>query len=298
MRTEEEIINFLIEFSKVDENIRATLLTSSRANQNAVTDFLSDYDIELYVRKIEVVKKNDDWLNPFGKIISRWPFQPKSTFNDNWITRLILFADGVRIDFQITDKINEKLDNIDYGHRILIDKDNILADLPKPSYAKYNIKKPSREEFESLVNEFWWNAYYVPKYLWRDELPYAKSMMGQVIHDEFLKKAIDWHIGINTNWGISSGANGRHFKKLLEKDIWDKYISTFAGANMDDNWNSFFSAVDLFSTLTKRIGIQLGYNYPEITEMEMKMFYNKIKNAKKNEERGGGQKTCPAKNSA
>jgi aminoglycoside 6-adenylyltransferase len=61
----------------------------------------------------------------------RWPFKPSSTgFKDgNWITRLILFKDGLRIDFQITDQLKIKEDAYANGYRILIDKDGITENL-------------------------------------------------------------------------------------------------------------------------------------------------------------------------
>jgi len=39
--------------------IRAAILTSSRARPAAEVDFLSDYDIELYVSDLSIFKKDD-----------------------------------------------------------------------------------------------------------------------------------------------------------------------------------------------------------------------------------------------
>lgn len=281
MSSKDKTIEKLINFGQTIENIRAMLLTSSRANVNAKVDFLSDYDVEVYVKNIKVVVDNDDWVKSLGRIVTRWPLQPKSTFNKNWITRLFLFSDGTRIDFQITGKMKERLENIDYGFTVLVDKDNILYNLPKPSNSRFNIKKPSKEEYETLVNDFWWHATYVPKYLYRDELPYAKSMMGQAVQDEFLRKIIEWHIGLKNDWAVSTGTCGRYFKKFLEKGIWKQYASTYSGVHLKDNWDSFYMAVDLFCNLAKNIGKQLGYEYPKQIESDMRTFYKKIEKKSK-----------------
>jgi aminoglycoside 6-adenylyltransferase len=287
LKTQDEVIDNLVEFGNKNENIRAMLLTSSRANPKALIDFLSDYDIELYVKNIEQILLNDNWVEPLGNILIRWPRHPKSTFNQNWITRLILFQHGTRIDFQITDNPNERLQNIDHGFKIILDKDHILTGLPLPTHTRFNVKKPTKEEYEMLVNEFWWDATYIPKYLWRDELPYAKSMMAESVQNAFLKKVIEWHIGIRNNWSVNTGANGRFFKRLLEPKIWEQYAATYSGPNLNENWEAFFMAIDLFSTLAKSIGDQLGYEYPMETELQMRAFYDEIRGKeRKAEERG------------
>lgn len=283
---EDKKIEGIINFGNSNENIRAMLLTSSRANPDAIVDFLSDYDIEVYVKDINPILQNDKWIEPLGEILTRWPYQPKPTFNDNWITRLILFKDGSRIDFQVTAIATERLQNVDYGYEVLLDKDNILTDLPVPTHTRYCVKKPTKEEYETLVNEFWWDATYVPKYLWRDELPFAKSMMAGSVQDEFLKKVIGWHLGVQNNWSINVGANGRHFKRLLDQETWKQYEATYSGSNLNENWDAFFKAIDLFSDLARSIGNRLGYQYPIETEEQMRMLYNAIRAKRKAEERG------------
>ena len=86
-----------------------------------------------------------------------WPYKPK--LDEEGITRLILFEDEVRIDLQIL-----RLKEVDYsryvnGYTILVDKDEMTKELPNPTYDEFIIKKPSKEDFESVVNEFWWNVY-------------------------------------------------------------------------------------------------------------------------------------------
>lgn len=277
---QESINTFKLFFclAEKNDNIRAALLTSSRANNNAKKDFLSDYDIELYVKNIEIIEEGDEWIASLGPIMTRWPLYPRATLNQNWITRLFLFENGTRIDLQITSNINERLKNIDYGYRVLIDKDNILNNLPEPTHSQFNIQMPTKDEYEILVNDFWWDATYVPKYLWRDELPSAKAMMGRSVHDKLLIKIIEWYIGFNNNWNVSAGIFGRHFKTLLEQDLWEEYLKTLSGADIEDNWNSFFASVDLFTKLARKIGKELGYDYPDELENKMRKYYLEIKN--------------------
>lgn len=173
MRHKEQILSHFKEWASKNEEVRAAIMTSSRVSKDANIDFLSDYDIELYVSDIKQFNQNDDWLKVFGPIMVRWPFKPRSTGDEDWITRLILFKDGIRIDFQITDKMNIESNCYDNGYEVLIDKDKLAENLNEPTFSEYIIKKPTMNDYEELVHEFWWDAYYIPKYLWRDELSYA-----------------------------------------------------------------------------------------------------------------------------
>lgn len=54
--------------------IRVCLLTGSRASSGKEVDLLSDYDIDLYVNNLDPFLLNDDWLEPFGPVMIRWPY--------------------------------------------------------------------------------------------------------------------------------------------------------------------------------------------------------------------------------
>lgn len=86
MRTEKEVLTQFKKWAEKVKEVRAAVLTGSRVIPNASTDFLSDYDIELYVSDLIKFKKNDNWLKAFGSIMIRWPFKPRSTGHEDWIT--------------------------------------------------------------------------------------------------------------------------------------------------------------------------------------------------------------------
>ena len=280
MRTEKEVLAQFDRWVQGNDLIRAAILTSSRVNPERETDFLSDYDIALYVADLEPFRKDDQWLGAFGPIMVRWPHKPRPMPGETAITRLVLFRDGVRIDFGITDESEIAPDAYDDGYRVLLDKDNLTAGLSKPTFSKYLISKPSREEYDTLVQEFWWNATYVPKHLWRDELPFAASA-GQGIRDEYLQTIIDWYIGLQHNWSVNTGLCGRWFKRYLDKETWAEYTSTFAGADIEENWKAFFMAVALFRKLAKIVGSSLGYEYPAQLDREMTDYYSRVRATKR-----------------
>ncbi len=272
MRTGREVIKTIKEWASANDLVRAAVLTGSRAVPDGQIDFLSDYDIELFVWEIASFQENDDWIEEFGPIMVRWPYKPKSTFHEDWITRLILFKDKVRIDFQITDRFQVPVDDYDDGYQVLVDKDNILQGLAEPTFSRYKIRMPSPEEYGTIVNEFWWNATYVPKYLFRDELPFAKYMMASIRH-EYLHRLIEWYIGMQKGWEVDTGVWGRKFKKFLDIETWQEFELTYAGPQKEENWAAFFNMVGLFRKLARTLGEHLGYNYPHQVDEDVTEYF-------------------------
>ncbi len=270
----------IIDWASTKANVRAAILTSSRANPHATVDFLSDYDVELIVDDLSHFTSDDAWASVFGVIIARWPYKPRETdLREGSITRLFLFEDGNRIDFQITDRHAHDTNLYDLGYEVLIDKDDILAAIPAPTYSAYNIAKPSQEEFRETVSDFWWDATYVPKYLWRDQLPFAKYMMSCQVQHRILHRMIEWYIGCRNGWSVNSGIQGRYFKRYLEPETWRAYQSTYAGAGINESWEAFFNAVELFTRIARYIAESLGYPYSEETEAHMRKYYRRIRAA-------------------
>ncbi|NOX42153.1 MAG: aminoglycoside 6-adenylyltransferase [Gammaproteobacteria bacterium] len=63
MRTESKVLAPFDEWAQKNELIRAALLTGSRVNPNSPPDFLSDYDISIYVATLSPFQEDDSWLN-------------------------------------------------------------------------------------------------------------------------------------------------------------------------------------------------------------------------------------------
>ena len=268
-RTESEVLNQLQSWAQDEACVRAALLTGSRANPKGQVDFLSDYDVVLYVTDWKPFQESDNWLQRFGEVLLRWPMVPRSTFANDWLTRLVVFEDGVRIDFQITESCQIELHDYDNGYRVLVDKEDMTRFLKAPTYTVFNIKKPSNDEFEELINEFWWDATYVPKQLWRNELPFAKYMLDSLLRCNYLHQLIGWYIGAQYDWAVNPGVHGKWFSRYLDRATWDAYKASFAGAEIEDNWHAFFRLCDLFGRLAADTAEQLGYSYPSIIEKKV-----------------------------
>ena len=276
MRTEAEILRQFLAWAEASEPVRAAVLTSSRVHPDARIDFLSDYDIELYVSEMGPFLKDDGWLEPFGPILVRWPVKPQSTGDEEWITRLVLFEDAVRIDFQITAKREIDPGAYQNGYRVLLDKDGLTTILSPPTHDEYVIRAPSRETFETRTREFWWDATYVPKYLYRDELPFAKYMLDHVLRHHFLHPMVEWTIGLGSGWTANAGVCGRAFKRHLDPETWNDFASTYSGAGLQANLDAFGRMLRLYGKLGRRLAKTLGYAYPDALDASVTDYCDRL----------------------
>lgn len=269
MQEENEIIQRIIRWGEGNEHIRSMLLTSTRAIDSAPIDRFSDYDVVLVANDLEAFLQDEGWLQTFGDVMVR--------FNDqfSWsgfttYTRLVLYEDGLKIDFSLWPiELLQQIvtsptlpDDLDWGYRILLDKDHLVAGLKTPTCSAYIPQKPTLQEYLTLVNEFWWETTYVARNLWRDELFFAKYNL-EVINRERLLTLLEWHLEISNHWGLKTGIHGRGLKQHIDPQLWSEIEATFAGADIEENWQALLRMTELFRKLAIQVGTNLGYDYPQ-----------------------------------
>lgn len=295
MNTTRNMAKEVTEWAQKETNVRAVILTSTRANPHATVDALSDYDIELYVEDLEPFL-DDTWPEQFGTVLVREPH--KQELSEVTITSLpnggrrvegnagcmVIYKDAPRIDFgvMLTKTLKEDVKAEggyvdDMGYEVLLDKDGLTEPRLQPTYSVYNTARPTESEYEELVYNFWWNMTYVAKELFRDELFFAKYQLDGSLHHRSLKNVVAWHVGTKENWESNPGAYGRWFKKQVEPDLWRDIEATFAGAGTDDNWEAMFKTAEVFSRLASEVGENLGYRYPRGVEQDVLEYLREIK---------------------
>ncbi|MEN1969056.1 aminoglycoside 6-adenylyltransferase [Lentibacillus sp. N15] len=190
----------------------------------------------------------------------------------------LLFTDGNRIDLHIETKEN-MIEG--YGHDKLtvplLDKDNCLPAIPKPTDTDYHVTRPAESMFMSCCNNFWWCQQNVAKGIWRDELPYAMQMFEHVIRAE-LDKMVSWWMGMNNHFEVSTGKMGKYFKHYLPEDYWEMYKKTYSDGNYEHMWDSIFAACHLFRTLANKTAVSCKFSYPHKDDKNMTNYQKHIKN--------------------
>jgi aminoglycoside 6-adenylyltransferase len=182
--------------------------------------------------------------------------------NNGRYTYLMQFLDGNRIDLSLAplERIASVAD--DSLAVVLLDKDGLIPELPAPSDRVYLPEKPTARQFNDCCNEFWWVSTYVAKGLWRDELPYTKSMLDTVVREEMLKM-LTWYYGTQTGFQKSPGKLGKYFKQCLAPELWALLESTYADYEAGHIWDSLFAMGDLFRQAGRAVAAYFGYEYPE-----------------------------------
>lgn len=278
MRTEDEMLNLILQVAKADERIRAVLLTGSRANPNIAKDWLQDFDIIYFVTEYDSFLNDRNWIEVFGKrLILQLP--DEMSFGEKSIDAyhyLMLFEDGNRIDLTLYPIEKAGLNfHIDEPFTALLDKNNCLSNISLSTTSGFLIKRPSQKEFEDCCNEFWWVCPYVAKGLWRKELTYAKAMMDGPVR-EMLLKTIEWYVGTETAFSMPFGKAGRHMKDHLSPELYERILLTYANANQEGNWNALFRMTDLFGEFAVAVAARLGLHYNVDEEKNVSGFLHRI----------------------
>ena len=264
MRSEQEMLDLILDTARGDERIRVVIMNGSRINPNARRDPFQDFDIIYLVNDVNQFKHNPDWIQRFGELmILQMPedMQDPPPNQDGSFSYLMQFSDGNRIDLGIAPL--EKLDELitDSLTEILLDKDERIGSMPPANDRNYLPLPPTPKAFADCCNEFWWVCPYVAKGLWREEILYAKYCLDHYVRDQ-LMKMITWYAGIRTQFSQTPGKNGKYLQQQLEPELWEKLLSTYSDAGYEHTWNALFRTCDLFREVANQVAEKFTFDYP------------------------------------
>lgn len=264
MRSEQQMLDLILATARADDRIRAVLLNGSRANPNAPKDIFQDFDIVYLVTDVAPFRRNLPWIRRFGELmILQLPDdmgdQPPG--DDSGFAYLMQFADGNRIDLTVYPLARVGERTRDSLSVLLLDKDGIVGPLEPPNERDYLPQPPTAKQFADCCNEFWWVCPYVAKGLWREEIPYAKTMLDQTVREQLMQMLV-WHIGVQTGFQRSPGKFGKYFQRYLEPELWQMLERTYAGASYDDTWEALLTMGRLFERIAVSLAGRFGFDYP------------------------------------
>ncbi len=268
MRSEEEMFNLILSVAEADDRIRLVSMNGSRTNPNVPKDKFQDYDIVYIVNDIDSFKSNNSWIDIFGpRIILQMP-EAMDMFPaelGNWFSYLMLFEDGTRIDLILIpiEELELYLQD-DKLIKILLDKDNLIPELPQSTDEDYWVKKPSYAFFDDCCNEFWWLSTYVAKGLYRNEIIYAIDHLHMMRN--LLLTMVSWKVGIEINFSASVGKNYKYLKNYISEDEYTEIMSYYNNSSKELIWNSLWKIAELFRKYAKIVSEELNYTYPDYDE--------------------------------
>lgn len=251
----------ILEWGKRNENIQAIILTGSHSRNDNKVDEFSDYDIELISKDFRKLADNNGWFHTFGEVIV---FQ---AFNEGqeYPTRLVIYEDGLKIDFTLADEKrltnmkSELNDLYNRGYKVLLDKENLASNLPKPA-GSIRKQLPSENEYLDVVSEFWFEASHIPKYLIREDLWIVK--LRDWTMKKMLLKMLEWRT-ISKDSTKDVWHLGNHSNDWIDPEIKTELQQLFSHFDKQDSWRDLLATIDLFRKLSKTVAENLNFKYPE-----------------------------------
>jgi len=284
--TEQQVIDKLVAWAAAADDVRAVLITSTRAIDGAPVDAYSDYDVIVVVKDITAYAEREDWLAEFGDlVIAYWdPIGIHPDVGVETASSIIEYAGGLNIDFGFwPESALEKLtrdqqlpDELDAGYKVLLDKDGVASRLRQPTYRGYIPDPPDEATYRRLITDFFIGPPHIAKCLIRGDLVIAKWILDFDMRHVYLQPMIDWRIEVDHDWNFKPGTLGKGIQKVLPAETWAEIRKTYVGPETVDNWRAMFAMMAIFGDLARIVGDALGYRYPQqldgrVTELVRKM---------------------------
>jgi aminoglycoside 6-adenylyltransferase len=230
-----------------------------------------------------------DWLHDFGTplVFTHPLIYPNELSLEDGLPSaitMVIYEDGLKFDISIYPvALFERYkaapflsETLDIGYRVLLDKDGLAEGLAPYTATVHIPRQPLEQEYLALINEFWWESTYVAKYLWRDELLFARWLLDANMKDDFLRRMLEWRLEIDHDWALHPGLHGKWLKKRLPPELWNQLAATFVGPEIAENWGALFRTADLFRTVATQVGDALGYAYPHELDARVSAYLRKI----------------------
>ncbi|WP_054309192.1 aminoglycoside 6-adenylyltransferase [Mesorhizobium sp. 1M-11] len=265
--TRTDVLNAVVAWATGHEGVEALIHTGSLVRTDNRADEFSDLDIEIIAARPDNLSSNDKWLTEIGELITVLRLDE----DQDWPTRLAIFEGGVKVDFtiaglrRVADMIRSGLDPLyERGYRILLDKTGLTKDLPPPSHQFPAAPLPSSEKFRERVEEFWFEAFHVPKYLARGELFLVKQRDWTM--KELLLEMIEWHAIATNSKPVDIWHIGTHLREWTDTETWRDLQETFGRFDADDQKRAFEETVKLYGRLGREVAARAGFHYPQQVE--------------------------------
>jgi aminoglycoside 6-adenylyltransferase len=146
-----------------------------------------------------------------------------------------------------------------------------------PTYTAYIPIPPTDAVYQKVIEDFFSDAPYVAKCLWRDELLPAKWCLDYDMKHIFLRQMLEWRMECDHAWSAPTGVLGRGLKRRLPADIWAELERTYVGAGIAENWEALFRTMALFRRVASEVADHLGYVYPRDLDQRVVSYVQKVK---------------------
>ena len=269
---EKQVLEKLIAWGNESADVRAMILTSTRATPHATPDAFSDFDVILAARDIHRFAHDDRWLDTFGRVLVMYrdPIQLEDGYERFF--RVVQYEDErLKIDFAVrpVELIRAYAakaslpEELDVGYKILLDKDGVTNGLKPPTYRAFIPAIPTEQEYLCLVEEFFHEATYTAKHLWRGDIFAAKESLDHAVKFRNLRRMLEWQIETKHAWSLKTGDSAKGLQRYLPQSVRAQLEATYVGCDIKSNWDALFATITLFRAVAIDVADCLDYRYPE-----------------------------------
>ena len=254
----------IVAWAQATANVRALIMTGSRARGDGRVDEFSDLDIEIIADDPEPLMRDDAWWRAFGRVLVHLP----TIIRPRHETRLVFYEGGMKVDFSICGRErvgvmveSQALNRLyERGYRVLVDKDGITGRLPAPTGSFVPNELPAQAAFAAVVEEFWFEAAHIPRYILRDELWVVKfrdwTMKQQLL------KMLEWHAMARGERPINVWYIGTHMQDWVDEATRDEMRTIFGAFDAQSSWRALLATTALFRRVAVETAAALGLQYP------------------------------------
>lgn len=256
-------------WARAKPEVRALVLTGSKAQPDANIDPLSDIDIEVVVADVAAFMASGQWWSELGEV---WTTQVipalAAAATQTYPMVGVIYAGATTVDFTVIDaqRLSDltaagELDRVYApGYRVLLDPDGLTDGLPKPSGGRDEPAVLTAAELRAVADAFWFEALRVPKYLIRGELWEAKSREWTM--KQHLLVMVEWHAVATSGYPFDGYHKGRHLSRWVDARTWQQAHEVFGRFEAVDAWRALDASVRLFDRLASEAARERGLPYP------------------------------------
>ncbi len=268
--THDDTINELIAWAESQADIRAMVLTSTRAT-GAPTDSYSDYDVVLLCTDVARRHAERGWLTAFGEVVIDWwdPLQPDEEIGLLSTGNIVYYSGTRKIDFTLwpaeaAPLMSRQLTTeLDAGYTVLVDKDDLTRTWPHPTGNVWAISLPDCERYREAVNDFFIGVPYVATALIRGDVMAGKWALDVDMRYEYLLPWLKWYAAVLHGPNVRIGSTGKGIEKLLPGKVVQQLAKTFAGMDVQANLTALEEMIALYRDVAIRVGAVIGCDYPQ-----------------------------------
>ncbi len=260
----DQFIARLLSFAQDTSNVLALIMTGSRARRGDWADRWSDYDIEIVCNDPGELETDDAWIYGLGDV---WVYMSLRQ-DEGYATRLVFYEGGIKIDFTLADRrriakmVSDGLDGLfQRGYEVLLDKHSLTGELPAATGQPPAKSELTERDFVAAVEEFWFEAAHLPKYLARRELWVVKFRDWTM--KEQLLKLLEWNAILASDVDVDVWHIGTDMKSWVDDQTWQELQAVFARFDVEDSWRGLFATARLFQRLQEEVAGRGGFGVPE-----------------------------------